>query len=143
MVGREVRIEEGRNYIGEDRVDKMVVTIKLVILAEECGGVSRRREVWRCFKTARSVEVFRREVWRCFGEKCGGVSRRREVWRCFKTARSVEVFQDGEKRGGVSARSVEVFQDGEKSADGWARTRATQTPQRAERRQYETKVSMG
>ena len=66
MMAREVRIEEGRNYIGEDRVDKMVVTIKLVILAEECGGVSRRREAWRCFKTARSVEVFRREVWRCF-----------------------------------------------------------------------------
>ena len=70
---REARIEEGRNYIGEDRVDEMVVTTQLVILAEECGGVSARR--------------------------------------------------------------VEVFQDGEKSVDGWTRTRATQTPQRAERRQ--------
>ena len=39
MVVREARIEEGRNYIGEDRVDEMGVTIKLVILAEECGGV--------------------------------------------------------------------------------------------------------
>ena len=58
-------------------------------------------------------------------EKCGGGS---------KTMRKVEVFK--------TARSVEVFQDGEKSADGWTRTRATQTPQRAERRQYETKVSM-
>ena len=36
---REARIEEGRNYIGEDRVDEMVVTTQLVILAEECGGV--------------------------------------------------------------------------------------------------------
>ena len=40
---REARIEEGRNYIGEDRVDEMVVTTQLVILAEECGGVSARR----------------------------------------------------------------------------------------------------
>ena len=63
---REARLEEGRNYIGEDRVEIMVVTIKLVILAEKCGGVSARR--------------------------------------------------------------VEVFQDGEKCADGWTRTRATQTP---------------
>ena len=39
-------------------------------------------------------------------------------------------------------RRVKVSQDNEKSADGWTRTRATKTPQRAERRQYETKVSM-
>ena len=59
---------------------------------------------------------------------------RGEVWRCFKTARRVKVFK--------TMRRVKVSQDDEKSVDGWTRTRATQTPQRAERRQYETKVSM-
>ena len=59
---REARIEEGRNYIGEDRVDEMVVTIKLVILAEKSGG----------FKTARRVKVFQDD------EKSEDVSRRRE-----------------------------------------------------------------
>ena len=73
------------------------------------------------------------------GEKSGGfktarrveVSRRREEWR----------FQDGEKCGGFKT-ARKVSQDNEKSADGWTRTRATQNPQRAERRQNETKVSM-
>ena len=56
---REARIEEGRNYIGEDRVDEMVVTIKLVIFAEKCGGVSARRV--EVFKTTRRVLMAGRE----------------------------------------------------------------------------------
>lgn len=67
-------------------------------------------------------------------EKGGGGSKTTRSVEVFKTMRRVKVFK--------TMRRVKMSQDGEKSADGWTRTRATQTPQRAERRQYETKVSM-
>ena len=53
MMAREVRIEEGRAFpeaIKDPQQQttlekiKMIVTIKLVTLVEECGAVARRRE---------------------------------------------------------------------------------------------------
>ena len=139
MVVREARNEEGRVLprLPETRKNRGLHRRRLRWRNGPDNPVGDTRGgVWRSFKTTRSVEVVprRREVWRCL--------RRREVWRCFKTRR-VKVFKTMRRvKVFKTMRRVKMSQDGEKSADGWTRTRATQTPQRAERRQYETKVSM-